>query len=173
MQHEDFKREIARLVQVFGDRNYPKERVNLLWQAFSYCQEEDVTAAVSHLIGNTLKPPLQRELAEAIEEAARERRENNRGPTKVSARPLCQYCSDSGWATVTQKGAFPPVKVCVRCPCLIGAKLSKSVPQWDTRMSQTHEIHEHTWSAQTARINMSSLVASLCAGTINVAPCKS
>ena len=61
-----FQSEIERLVKVFGDKAYPKERTKLIWDQVKYLSDEWMTNTVNYFIGYLRTPPLMAEFGEQV-----------------------------------------------------------------------------------------------------------
>jgi len=53
----EFKTQIERLNNVFGERSFPEERSKLLWEAFKECDAEWFRRACNFFIGESRFPP--------------------------------------------------------------------------------------------------------------------
>jgi hypothetical protein len=82
MDWSEYKQQIARLRSVYGDRNYPDERVMVLWGEVKEFPFFWFKKIVDRFIGESLKPPM---LPEFRTEAAKER-ERQREKEKTDER---------------------------------------------------------------------------------------
>ena len=69
MNIDVFSEQVRRLKDVYGDKNYSKERYTLFWNSFKAVRDEIFIAAVDDLIGNQKFAPLFKEITDAITSA--------------------------------------------------------------------------------------------------------
>lgn len=70
MQSQEFNRELNRLKDCFGDKNYSDERVKILWSEVKDLTGDWFIRVINFFIGNQRQPPL---IGEFREEIAKER----------------------------------------------------------------------------------------------------
>jgi hypothetical protein len=126
MMLDDFQKQIARLTSTYGDKAYPPERVQILWAQLRHCQVDDMRAAVSAVIADSPRAPMAKDLAEAVEQAARRRRDVEASGT--GELPKCRYCWDQGWVVTRRTG--PSLGTALRCCCAAGRARLRTIPQF-------------------------------------------
>lgn len=67
MDFEFYKNQIARLVQTFGEKSYPGERVSVLWEYVRSFDQNWFNETVSEFIANSRQAPLVKEFRDAAE----------------------------------------------------------------------------------------------------------
>jgi len=69
MKIDEFKSEIQRLSNNYGERHFSQEKVNLLWQLYKNETLQNFHRAVDHMILNTPRPPLLKDFSSGIAKA--------------------------------------------------------------------------------------------------------
>lgn len=67
MDKKFFETQVKRLQEVYGDRGYPNERVNLIWSAFRNTFDEVFKEAIDDLISSKRSAPMLPEILEAVD----------------------------------------------------------------------------------------------------------
>jgi hypothetical protein len=73
MGFPEFQAGMLRLARTYGANAYPKERVDLFWDALEKFNGQVFTDAVTELIANELKPPMLKQILGAIDEELKRR----------------------------------------------------------------------------------------------------
>lgn len=78
MKRDEFTDGIKKLKDVFGERNYPPDRVNQLWDEFYKVSAFEFASAIAMMIRSERRPPLAPEIAMAVQEVRNRLYENKK-----------------------------------------------------------------------------------------------
>lgn len=123
MEQNFFRDQMRRLVETYGERNYPTERVELIWKAFHMLPSSAFEAVVTECIANHRSAPMVNDLNKAANEL-RVREAQNR--TQNSGNPFTLVLGEAaGKSANTEYSGF--------CMQIINKKLDGKMDnqQWD------------------------------------------
>ena len=128
MRQEAFKKQMDRLVAVFGDKPFHQEKIKLIFGSVRSLPEDSFEAIVTHFLSTFRSAPLPKDFHEA---AIKER---NNMPKARSEDPveeeLCKWCLNSGLMEIHHKQSEKDYLV--RCGCEEGAaSIHTKVPRWN------------------------------------------
>jgi len=130
VKQETFSEQIGRLRSVYGDRNYPDERLRLFWLSFKNIDDQKFEEAVSTAIETMKVAPLKQDLWEIIKSAR-----TDSGDTKRTIENGCEYCNGSGLTSYAEMRGAYEYTFSGRCRCDAFEKLGLSetinhAPAW-------------------------------------------
>lgn len=127
-----FEDEISRLKHIYGDRHYPDERCQMIWDEFKNCSPDEFKSVIREVIGTCATPPLLNKLRETLYS----RREQNSAIYKtqedayLGSLPDCDFCHKRGYILTTDSSGVPTA---FRCTCQFGSIKFGRVAAWDNR----------------------------------------
>lgn len=77
MEKKTFESQITRMIQTWGERHYPTERVTLYWRALQNVFDQDFIEATDLLIGNHRTAPMHEDITKRVEECKTRRLSGN------------------------------------------------------------------------------------------------
>lgn len=107
MNENEFKVEIDRLKNVYGDKSYTTERLKIMWRQVKDFRADWFKKVIDELIGTCRLPPLMTELAEHV---ARERERVWKIEKEVNAQDAKEFMAGSRFSTEEQKHMFAMIR---------------------------------------------------------------
>lgn len=139
MTPSEFKTGMDRIRNVFGDKAYPEERVDLIWQETRRLTAGEFATIVGELIAAQAAPPLIGKFREAMAYMNSKNsgiRKQEREDWRNRQKP-CRLCGKTGW--VQAERVVDGSLYAFRCHCPCGEELlSRSIPQWLGRFDVAH-----------------------------------
>lgn len=176
MTYQEFEPAIARLRTVYGDKAYPKERVEVIFRSVKYSSSRVWDETVTELIGEAMHaPPLSkiREVLYLVKKRFNEssdpwqaQREEIRGLERTSS---CRQCYGSGTLAAHRRSDPHEHLFVFSCDCYAGQVAIQlpenrgKIRQWDMGVAQEwkhgFEIIAPSGSRQAARTVTSSAIS--------------
>lgn len=114
MSNQAFRLQIDRLATVYGDKNFPQDRVNMLWKRYNMVNAKLFERAVDQVI---LEMPPPGAILQKIDERVRITKQNDASQFREQAiKYACEACRDFGYGWVADE-----VK---RCSCELARALN-------------------------------------------------
>ena len=100
-----FESEIKKLRNVFGDRFYPKERIEEFWSLVKKCEDQDFQECVSRWIRDLDRPPMGAKFLEFFQDYEKKNYERNKQnlAEKLRTGQVCRSCGDEGLVLAIKK----------------------------------------------------------------------
>jgi hypothetical protein len=144
MTQEEFQKQIKRLADVYGERNYPPERAKMIWRKLGHYHEKVFNEAVDTVIADNAQAPMLTKLREAVYAAQRlfpELASDPHAPTRKEilegqkSKSECRKCWNWGIILARRKDIEGNPLESLVCPCRWGtlaAQLpeNRSCPRW-------------------------------------------
>ena len=108
MTHQEFSFQMDRMLKTYGERNYPNERMDAIFERVKGIPVKTFDRAVTYLIGEHFSPPSVSKIVEACGNFREPGERQNYTPYKFR----CPPCSDLGFGWVGHK--------IVKCSCPLG-----------------------------------------------------
>ena len=136
MNNDEFKSQILRLIDCYGPRFYPEERVKAIYDQFKHIDEEVFKRAISFLIAENLYAPVLTKIRDAVGVAlGRYRHEKKEKLRSQMENYTCNFCKNSG-AVIAFKDNF---SYAFKCECKIGRFTQNNWPTWTEELSFEYE----------------------------------
>lgn len=143
MTQEEFGFQIRRLAEVYGDRHFPQERVDIFWNKLKIESAVVFERSVTHLIATMKSAPMLDDLKSAI--SFWQSTKQDKTLTREDRIRLlqernvhCEVCGDSGsvWARHKENGN----KYTFKCTCEFSEQ-EKRWPVWGVKFENEYQ-HE-------------------------------
>lgn len=134
MTRAEFAHELDRLYRTYGEKSYPPERTQVIWNKLQSLDASQFTDIVSDLIGECHLPPMLSKFEEAAKKYFAKHPEKGEAEVRAWAESSqhCALCNKSGVVQATKEGVRIPFAF--RCRCEIGKRMSFAYPEWsDTK----------------------------------------
>lgn len=139
MTEQYFKSQIARLINVYGDKYYPQERVSIFWKWAKNKDQEIFYIAVCDLIADSSTAPLMSKIQEEYRQAQKRLGRDGYLEKWIAAQPECRKCGKNGFLVATNKTTKEVFAF--NCTfCEIGTKTNPSFPAWNESLSESYEV---------------------------------
>lgn len=112
MMLDEYMTQIKRLIEVFGVKNFPEERISTLWQKVKHEDFMEFQKATDKIILERYTPPPASEILNAIKEEKRNRPQKKWEEVNFD----CSWCGQSGFVTARLVENTNHV-VAFRCAC--------------------------------------------------------
>lgn len=103
---EQFHLQIDRLVDTFGDRHFPDQRVQMIWEVVDGLSYQTVIAIVDSFISESKHAPLPVDFKKAVRESGHKARQYALGEIQPKEIAKCWDCGDSGFIRLKRKENF-------------------------------------------------------------------
>lgn len=140
MSPETFRIQMGRMYSLFGEKTYPQERLESIWQFCQDLPDHVFRQMVNSFIDDAKSAPLPKEFKSlAASYFAKNRGFNQEPETKPSAQARCWDCGDSGNAFANKKSNG--ASYVFRCHCRIGGDRPKAQgAQWSAHFEAEYEL---------------------------------
>jgi len=104
INHAQFRLQVDRLVDTFGERAFSDQRETMIWEMVQGLDYDFVIAIVDSFIRGAKQAPLPADFSEAIAKAEKHGAKLYRlGENRPKEIARCRSCADSGFARVVRK----------------------------------------------------------------------
>lgn len=111
MTQEQFIAQIDRLHNVYGEKAYPKERMDVIWEKVRHTSREQFERAITQLIGECFSPPALSRILDATGTLAKTPKQHHDELESFK----CDGCKDRGFDFIRD--------IVTACTCLLGRAL--------------------------------------------------
>lgn len=103
---EQFRLQIERLADTFGDKAFPDQRVHMMWESAQEHLYPTVISIVDQFIRNSKSAPLPGDFAEALSASRSQKRKY--ALSEMRPKEICQCfdCADSGFIRLVRNEQF-------------------------------------------------------------------
>jgi hypothetical protein len=144
MSYQTFLAQMSRITAHWGDKTYPSERTEKIWQSIRGIGERDFSDIIENFLAESLKPPMRSDFRMAAEPYLERayRLQRDRINLQLQGRPGCRWCGNSGLISAQKRnvpftcGDF--VFRCDFCDASHMRRLAASVPVW--QIGHGHEF---------------------------------
>lgn len=148
--------QMQRLERVYGDKNYPQERLDLFWREFKNLDNDIFQEIVNELIATSRMAPMLSELREKKSEVSKkyDYRIKAARDAFIASLKDCFKCGKLGYITATKndsKGIYSFL-----CDCGIGERLSLKYPKWNYEFDKLFTPHFHSQDHQVIPIKQTN-----------------
>ncbi len=139
-----FEEQMSRMRSLFGEKSYPKERLNSIWRTCAVLPNESFKFIVDRFVDSARTAPLPEEFKKlAYEEKKRLGIEYKEPETLPSKEADCWDCGDSGNLFIFRKETFEPWAKwgdgVIRCHCKVGrARPISQGPIWNSQWETSY-----------------------------------
>lgn len=146
MTEWNFLDNTKKLKRIFGEQNFPPERVEMIQNAFRKLTDQEFTELCSIVIGDCRTAPLLKDfykLGQSILDIANAREkkaQDNEFKTRREEGRTCRMCDDIGSVSACDTTNRHASSYSFRCPmpdCVASRRLSKQIqlwgPEWEPR----------------------------------------
>lgn len=103
---EQFRLQIDRLCDTFGDKAFPDQRVHMMWESADGHLYPTVIAVVDQFIRNSKSAPLPGDFAEALAATKTQKRKYALGDIQPREICKCLDCGDSGFIRIMRNQVY-------------------------------------------------------------------
>jgi len=136
MNNDDFKIQILRLIDCYGPRFYPEERVKAIYEEFKTIDIVVFKKAIAYLIAENLYAPVLNKIREAVNQFEGSYRAEKREKLEIELGDFkCPLCKNSG-AIIAFKDDN---SYCFRCSCKIGYVSQNNWPIWREDLNEIYQ----------------------------------
>ena len=136
MNNDEFKSQIMRLIDCYGPRFYPEERVKAIYNQFRHIDLEVFKRAISFLIAENLYAPVLTKIRDAVGVSLGEYRHEKKERLKEEMENYkCSLCKNTG-AIIAYKDSF---SYAFQCDCKIGNFVQNNWPTWTEELNFEYE----------------------------------
>ena len=136
MNNDDFKAQMLRLIDCYGPRFYPEERIKAIYEEFKHIEIEVFKISIAYLIADSRFAPVLTNIREAIVlNEGKYRYEKRERLRRELGNYKCPNCKNSG-AIIAFKDAF---SYAFKCPCKVGSMSGVNWPVWKERFKDEYE----------------------------------
>jgi len=128
MTVESFGEQVDRLIRSYSSKNYPDERVKVLYDCFKHIGIEEFRATITSLIGSHRHAPMAKEITEEISLLKKQSGDHYYRPPLFLNKKKCLWCSGLGRILATKIDT--QVDYLYRCGCLDGQRFSEHHFKW-------------------------------------------
>ncbi len=131
MELHEFSSEMGRLINVFSDKAYPKERMALIYEKMHFLEVADFRDIVSILIGECAQAPLLPRFQEAAKAHYAKHRErlDKEEALWIEKQAHCELCNRTGVITARRKDNWA-ASFAFKCVCAVGERKQFNYPSW-------------------------------------------
>lgn len=129
----EFLEELERMRETYGEKAYPKERADILFEKLKWLEPLEFRAIVSELIANNAHAPMLGK----FEEVTRAFKQKNSARSEeafqawLSTQPWCDFCGRQGFILARLRGdTITAHPFAFRCSCDIGERAAFKYPLW-------------------------------------------
>ncbi len=123
MDSKEFNAQVDRLVETYGPRSYPKERIKGIWYAFKNYHHLDFRDGVDRIINECYHPPMLPRMREFVP--------RTRMVIERQVHP-CDVCDSSGQVFAVNVDDANGPYYAFRCTCKNGEMFEKNFPLLDS-----------------------------------------
>lgn len=124
MSKDFFNIQISRLKSTYGEKQFPRERIEMYWEKYHMVPAVDFKAAVNRLILNSRYAPMAQDFDDALYEPLLRLKEVR--ASEISQKGMCQGCKNTGRVSIKINKAHAPYSF--RCYCNLGLELFPNFP---------------------------------------------
>ncbi len=108
VRREQFNLQIDRLVDTFGDKHFPEQRILMIWEVVEGLDYNSVIALVDGFIRGSKFAPLPSDFSEAAKDFKRTVRRYSLGEIQPKELAQCRDCADSGFIRLERRENAQP-----------------------------------------------------------------
>lgn len=146
MQYLEFINQMVRLEDTYAKKDYPKERVNAIWEAVKVIPLDDFKLVVTTLIGKMARAPMLTEFEDAAKAFIERQVFSQRMSVDraLSSLPLCRWCEQGGLVRAEQRGLeSEAVFRCPYCPAAKMKDIALRIPLWSQDWNEQYWLKTH------------------------------
>jgi hypothetical protein len=119
MTKNEFITQMNRLIMTYGEKSYPDERFNAIWEWAKNINEKLFKLTITEVISNHAQAPMKSKIVEAYSFV------RTKNP-EIKKHVDCVYCAGSGFIPDEK-----PVPKVYRCRCSIGDSMPSYIARWE------------------------------------------
>ena len=125
MIRQEFVLEFHSILNVYGDKNYPPVRVELIYEYLKALSREEFKSGLNTIIGNEKHPPMMNEFREYFKNIIQTKNKNLM--EEMEKENHCVKCNSTGMVLIKQK--YGMADNAYQCNCYLGKKFYSHFPK--------------------------------------------
>jgi len=125
MIRQEFVLEFHSILNVYGDKNYPPVRVELIYEYVKALSREEFKSGLNAIIGNEKHAPMMNEFKQYFQNIIQEK--NKRLMDEMAKENHCVKCNSTGMVLMKKK--YGMADNAYQCNCYLGKKFYSHFPK--------------------------------------------